>query len=223
MKNKTLFKALIVFSFLLLGTIGQGQAQSVSSVGVTVGDSFNFKVTKNDFTAVQTKAYVAQLLDYYNVSALTVNSNYDFSSIIETLNETMVPSVGDIIGFTVTQLPSNDAVSGKLNFTYGTTTEEMTTGFIIGTPVVFTDWAFWNTTVNELNNYATDLGGFIDASVQQDTNVFNFSVTITFTTVPDELSQNGFTSLIASLDGSYNKSTGILISESFKIDLKSSS
>jgi hypothetical protein len=220
MNNKLKLKSLLLFSFFLLSLVSQGNAQNLT-VGVNVGDSFNFKITKNDFTSSTTKSYIQTLIDFYNVDELVVNGNYDFSSILKTLNETLVPSVGDVLGVTVTQLPQNDALSGKLNYTYGSTTKEILTGFMIGTPITITDWSFWNGSIYNLPSYITE--GVLVPHVDMNSETFNASISITFNSVPSDLQSQGFNKLVFRLEAFYNATTGVANKESLSIELKNPS
>lgn len=219
MKNKLLFEALFLFSFLLIGAIGQGQAQDVSKVGVAVGDSFNFEISQNDFYSASTN-YLNYLLTYYNdtLSSYTVNSNYNLTSIINTLNETIKPNVGDVIGITVVQLPNSNSLSGMLNYTYGSTTKEVLTGFLIGTPVTTTDWSSWIQFLNGIYKSSSTDGYQIITGAYSNAQTFNATISITFTSVPTQLSNLGYQSLSVDLYAYYNATTGVLNSE--KLDLK---
>ena len=219
MNNKLLIKSLILFSFLLIGSIGQGQVlgQDVSNVGVSVGDSFNYKITKNDFT--QTSAYINELITFYGIENISSSYNFDFSSLIETLNATIVPGEGSVLGVTVAQIPGTDAV-GALNYTYGSTTKTITTGFLLGTPVTFMDWSFWKDLLYALQDkYGTNSEPVITAGVYNDTSTFNATLSIQYNTVPADLASNGFTSLTVSMDAKYDATTGVVNSETFSITL----
>jgi hypothetical protein len=223
MNNKLFFKFLIITAFLLIGTIGIGQvqAQDVSHVGVKVGDSFNYKVTKNDFAS--SLSYFNELFTYYNISELSTNSQYNFSYLMQTINQTISPGVDSVVGITVVQLPTStsDSVTGALNYTFGSTTKTVTTGFLIGTPVTFTDWSFWKTS---LYNIATTTDSSADpqivTGVFNNSETFNATVSVTFAEVPDSLANSGYNSLSVSLDAFYNATTGVLNSETITLKLQ---
>ncbi len=226
MNNKLLIKFSIITAFLLIGTIGMGaQAQDVSQVGVKVGDSFNFEVTQNDFSS--SSSYLNQLFTFYNISDLSTNTQYDFSSLMQTINETTTPGVGSVVGITVAQLPSSSSssVTGALNYTYGSTTKTVVTGFLIGTPVTITDWQSWKTAIYNLKTTDSSAdpqiepGFFIGTSSSSPVNV---TLMVTFAEVPTELANVGFSSLSVSLDASYNATSGVLFSESVSLILKGS-
>ena len=220
---KILVKTIIVFSLLLISIVGQGQAQDVTNIGVQVGDTFKFKVTKNDFTASSSRVYLKELVDYYNISDLGINSQFDFTSIIEALNETMTPSAGNTITVSVTELPTMDSLSGKVNVSFASTSKEVLTGFLIGTPVTFADWNFWKGLINDYNGKTYDNGGIsVVTELSNNTETFNTSIVITLSNIPSELSSAGISSLKVTLEANYNATSGVLNDEIFKIALQGS-
>jgi hypothetical protein len=223
MNNKLIVKFLIITAFLLVSSIGVGaQAQDVSQVGVNVGDTFNFKVTQNDFSS--SSSYLNELFTFYNISDLSTNSQYDFSSLMETINATTTPGKGSVVGITVAQLPSSSSssVTGALNYTYGSTTKTVVTGFLIGTPVTLIDWASWKTVLYNLQTTDTSADPQITPGVFQNDATFNASLSVTFGEVPSELANNGFISLTVKMDAYYNATTGVLNSEKIALTLTNS-
>ncbi len=234
MNNKYLFKFLIITAFLLIGTVGIGQAQAQDvNVNVKVGDSFNFKVTKNDFT--QSASLLNGLITSFNTSVLTTNSEYNMSSfnvssMLQSFNISKLPAQGSVIGITVAQLPttqlsnSSDKLTGALNVTYDSMTKTVTTGFLIGTPVVFTNWTFWKSALSSLQTTDPSANTQIDVGSSTSTTAFSANVNITFNQLPSEYTSTSasysFSSLKVALAASYDTTTGVLNSESVALTLQ---
>lgn len=212
--NRNLFiKFLLLTSFLVLGSFSQVQAQE-SLVGVNVGDSFNYKVTANDFSSSQTGVNISDLISYYNFSQITLGTNYDFDSVIQSLNASLIPSVNDVFGVTVTQLPGSSS-SGAVSFNYGSATKDVTTGFMVGTPVTTLNWTYWHDFVYELSSSTTD--PTIVPGVYSNAQTFNATLTLTYSSVPQVLADKGFSQLSLDIEVYYDATTGVLNQEIFVV------
>lgn len=219
MNQKTLIKSFLITLFIFASLFSQAKAQDISNVGVSVGDSFNFKVTQNDFSSNSYDINITELVSYYNLTSFNASSQYDFSSLSKTLNASLLPSVGDVFGVKVLSLPdSTTSPTGKLEFDYGTMSKNVTTGFIIGTPVVFKDWSFWKTFLYSLNNQTSE--PTVTPGVYNNTQTFNATLSIQFSSVPPQLSS--FNSLTLNVEAYYNAMTGVLNSETFQLVLTNS-
>ena len=217
MKKSLIIKSLIIFSFLLLGTFGQGQAQDVSNVGVQVGDTFNYVVLANDFTS--STPYLTFLLNYYNFSEYSVSSEYNLTNVIQTFNASIIPNVNDVVGVTVAQLPTPNTLSGELTYNYGSFNKTILTGFLLFTPVTFRDWSFWKTNLYNLDTTSPTAEPSITASVFNNLQTFNASLSLTFTQIPDNLTKLGYSSLTLELDAYYNATSGVANSEAINLKL----
>lgn len=235
MNNKLFFKFLIITAFLLIGTIGIAQAQDAPSVGVKVGDSFNFKVTQNDFS--QSASSLSDLLSSVNTSQLlsdyNMSSSFNVSSIMQSFNVSQIPAQGSVIGVTVVQLPStplsfdsfnssNNQLTGALNMTFGSTTKTVTTGFVLGTPVALTNWTFWKDALYKLQSTDSSANPQVTVGAYPGTTSFNATVDVTYT-LPSSITNNStitFTSVKVALAASYDATTGVLNSESVAVTLQ---
>lgn len=219
MNQKTLLKSVFVILFISFSLFSQANAQDISKVGVSVGDSFNYKVTQNDFSSNSYNINVTELASFYNLTTLASSSEYDFSSLANSLNASLLPGVGDVFGVKVLSLPDTaTSLSGKLEFNYGSMSKNVTTGFFIGTPVVFKDWSFWKTFLYSLNNQTSE--PTVTPGVYNNTQTFNATLSIHYSTVPKEL--DSFDSLTVNLEAYYDAVTGVLNSEMLQIVLANS-
>lgn len=217
MKKSTIFKSLLIFSFLLLGTIGQGQAQDISNVGVQVGDTFNYEVLANDFSG--NTSYITYLLNYYNFSDYSISSEYNLTSVISVFNSSLVPNTNSVVGVTVVQLPTTNTLSGELNYTYGSVTKTVLTGFLLFTPVTFKDWNFWYKNLYNLQTTSSIAEPTINVGVYNNSQTFNATLSITFSQVPDNLASLGYSSLTLELEAYYDATTGVANSEILNLKL----
>lgn len=234
MNNKLLLKFTIITAFLLIGSIGAVQAQDSQSVGVKVGDSFNFEVTQNDFT--QSASYLSDLLSSVNTSQLSsdynMSSSFNVSTIMQSFNVSQIPAQGTVFGVTVVQLPStplsfdsfnsSDNLTGALNVTDGSTTKTVTTGFLLGTPVASTNWTFWKTALYKLQTTDSSANPQVTVGAYPGTTTFNATVDVTFQ-LPSSLTSNStytFKSVKVALAASYDATTGVLNSESVALTLQ---
>ena len=216
MKQKTLLKSSIIILFFMASMFSQAKAQDISMVGVSVGDSFNFKVTQNDFSSNSYDINMTELATFYNVSSLTQSSQYDFSTLVDTLNASLLPGVGKVFGVKVLSLPDSNSISGKLQFDYGTSSKDVVTGFFIGTPVTIIDWRFWKDFLYGLNDQTGE--PIVSPGVYNNTQTFNATLNIQYSTVPKELSTN-FDSLALNIEAYYDAQTGVLNKEVFQVIL----
>jgi hypothetical protein len=223
--NTKLLKFTLITAFLLIGTIGAVQAQD-SQVGVKVGDSFNYQVTKNDFS--QAALNLNDLLSSLNTSTISTDYNIpmdNLTSMIQTFNVSELPAVGSVLGVTVVSLPSSssDQLTGALNITDGTTTKTVTTGFMIGTPVATTNWTYWKAAIYDLQTTSSSAEPTVTPGVYSNAQTFNATVDMTFNQISNYItstsSSYSFTSLKVSLAASYDASTGVLKSESVTVTL----
>ena len=219
---KTYTKLVIVFGLIVLSVSSFAQAQDNTMVGVKVGDSFNFKVTQNQFITSTTQTYLNDLISYYISGAnISTSTQYNITSMLNTFNLTNSPSVGSIINVQVVSLPVADNFSGSLNVTMGSSSEVVKTGFVLGTPIVFTDWAFWQTTLNNVTGQSYN-GFTLTASSSNNTQTFNATASVSTTNISTELKSYGWTSVSLSLEADYDAVSGVLIQETLTLSLNGS-
>lgn len=210
-------KLLIILGLFALSLSSISQAQTNTMVGVQVGDSFQFHVLKNDFTSSQVQQYLNDLIKNFSSFVPSTDYQYNFSSVLNSLNQTM-PSAGTIMTVNVTALPVANTFSGELSISYGQVDVNVVTGFLIGTPVVFTDWGYWYSMLNAYNGYSSS-GFYLQTSVANDTSTFNATVKISTNNVPESLQQYGYTSVSAGISASYNVTSGVLNQETLTVNL----
>jgi hypothetical protein len=207
MKNNYLIP-LIGFLLVLLVTSTAIQAhtlpEGLNTVGVNNGESFNIKVLENTLDLSQFED--ADLgFDFADVGleelALKI---YDAIQ-----NKTVVPEAGDIIVVTVKEVPSATA-DGSISLSLEELTADLATGFLIGTPVTYTNWDVWETYLNELKDTVTTEGEItIGLDINQIGDYFRAEVDLDFSNkIPVDLSQL-FDELKVKIIVKYEKTSGI--------------
>lgn len=221
MKTKRIIQFLLILSLFLITSIYQAQSISNSSFGVSVGSQANYKVEKNEFYFPSDKLYFQYLFSFLNVSDIPVTEHFNVSTIYDAVKVFSDVVEGTVIGTTVKTLPSDQSPGGSLEYTYNGSNWDVATGFILGTPVVSTDWNEWSTFINNLPTFE-NTNHTVTATVSSDNaDFFNSTFSLGFSTLPQNITYDGVEKLTFDVNTIYNKTTGVLESENFILEMKS--
>ncbi|MHA2366155.1 MAG: hypothetical protein ACXAC7_19500 [Candidatus Hodarchaeales archaeon] len=199
----------------------------MNPIGVSMDDTFNFKVVENDLNPSAFGIDMNALS--FNWSAIGLE-NFDFAVVDSVTNKIVIPGVGDILVIKITGLPTVDLTDiaelttinntdeiinklvsnfGNMTITLYNVTQELPSAFLIGTPVALMVWDLWTDALNNLEflNIGTSLFT-INVDVDNSNALyFNSTIEVDFT-VPSELSA-AISSMSLTQTMSYEKSTGI--------------
>ena len=212
MLSRRIFPLLFLLGMLLASFVPSGGTDvplGLDQVGVVVGNEFNLNVKSNtlDLTVLGIDD-----LDVIGVDLGKIGINV--LKFVITQGETSVtPKGNDIIKVKVTKLPSpgsagTAAVLGAISLSLKGVTQEITTGFIIGTPVTFTEWQIWNETLHLLRGAVNQLTDFHMTLVINENDTHFTSDIILQIAVPQE-AQQYIKSLVIQQVMSYEKTKGI--------------
>jgi hypothetical protein len=225
MKVKYLFFG--YFCSFVLFLFSSGVSAQLNPIGVSMDDTFNFKVVENDLNPSAFGIDMNALS--FNWSAIGLE-NFDFAVVDSVTNKIVIPGVGDILVIKITGLPTVDLTDiaelttinntdeiinklvsnfGNMTITLYNVTQELPSAFLIGTPVALMVWDLWTDALNNLEflNIGTSLFT-INVDVDNSNALyFNSTIEVDFT-VPSELSA-AISSMSLTQTMSYEKSTGI--------------
>lgn len=220
MKNKLILNSILVLSLFLITSFGQAQGASNATTSVAIGDTANYKVTKNELYFPEYRLYFQYLFTFFNVSDIPFNSNFSLSTAYNTVNIFSNVVEGTVIGTTVSELPGNQLLGGSLLFTYNSTSWTEKTGFVLGTPVVSTNWTYWSEFLANLPSYQNANHTITAQASGDNSNVFSATFSLAFTYLPYNISSDGVEKLTFIDTAIYNKSTGVLESMQFTVESK---
>ena len=219
MKNKFFIEFIFITSILFISSTVEGMNVSDISIGVEIGHQANYKVVTNEFRSVSDRSYFRYLLTFMNISDIPVSKDFTMTKIIEVINTTMSVYEGDVFGTTVTQLPTNTSNNGSLKYSYNNNSWTMNTGFLLGTPVVSTNWISWGELIDSFSSFNND-NHTVSASKSEDSHVFNSTLSMSFDYLPLNITYDGVEGLTFGMLTSYNKTSGILLYEEITFDIK---
>ena len=218
MKNKIIVKIVLIIAVISFSFSIQIPQASDNTVGVEIGQKANYKVLKNQFVSDIDRSFFRYVLTYENISDIQVTNEFNIRTIIEVVNSTMSTYEGDIFEATVIELPSNTTNNATLQFYYNNQTWDMMTGFLLGTPIITTDWASWGQFIELLPSLTNDNHTIITTK-SEDSIKFNSTIKLSFTNLPENITFDGAEKMTFGLTTSYNKSNGILLYESATIEI----
>ena len=218
MKNKLLLQFILISGIFLFGSVAQAQTINGNTIGVSLGHKANYKVQSNEFFYKTDRSYFRYLLTFVNVSDVQITPNYNLKTIIENINNSMDTYKGDVFGTTVLQLPAKGTSDGIIGFEYNNKTWNESTGFLLGTPVTIADWSFWSGFIDSFSKF-DNTNHTVTATKSEDNNVFNSSFSLSFSTLPQNITYDGVEKLIFKIETSYNKTSGVLNYEHVYLEL----
>ncbi|MHA2332203.1 MAG: hypothetical protein ACXAEU_09260, partial [Candidatus Hodarchaeales archaeon] len=211
-------------------------AVDLNQVSVSAGDTFNLEVIENPKSDKTRPTDVSDITKPTDVSDFTKPERYTpgegggFSKLelnIENYMSSlpfMVPAQGFVFSVTVDSVPSNES-AGKFGVDIDNDGDYdyESSEFILGMPVVSTDWKGWVETVNEILNTANKLDTVETASLDMLTNTSSmFGFTFTFDIQMTEEMISKFSSMEITHSVSYYKGSGIIANYEFTSNLVSS-